>query len=233
MTPITDCQPNAQQLAPLKESTNNYDVGDANGEWPHNCISRKTVVYDCGVIARNGNPKTHCHDPEELALVRSLADSAAKLMDGTEVEMGSDSIDYFVPFYICANIGDDVPDIFDPESIRSLFGGTIYPPARITIEPLQESGDWWQQLRDDYVDNEEYQDDDVAVAYGHKLLDRWQAMVRWFNNEHSFKTTCCVRIGENPLDDEIKNLGCVFPRLALGVTINGSVAGICSHVVHT
>ena len=40
-------------------------------------------------------------------------------------------------------------------------------------------------------------------------------------------------VAENPLDDDSKNGGCVFPRLALSITPAGSLIGICGSTVHT
>jgi hypothetical protein len=56
-------------------------------------------------------------------------------------------------------------------------------------------------------------------------------MMKWFRSRKEFMSAAFVMIGEDPLGGE--NGGCVFPRLALGFTPAGSLAGIASYVVHT
>ena len=61
-------------------------------------------------------------------------------MAGVEVSMGSEAGDPFRPFYIVANANDRAPEAIDEALIRSMFAGTIFPPAAITVEPLAEAG---------------------------------------------------------------------------------------------
>jgi hypothetical protein len=141
--------PDAGRLAVLRQCTENYDIGDPGAEWQNNILSRKLVVYGSGRIAREGEPARHNVDPEELALCRRLAAEAADVMAGVEVGMGSEAGDPFRPFYIAANADDLAPEAIDEALIRSMFAGTIFPPATITVEPLAEAGRWWQEVEGD------------------------------------------------------------------------------------
>jgi hypothetical protein len=190
-----------------------------------NVISKKAVAYSCGAIALDGSQIKHEHDPDELELCHSLADQAALRMKKTEVGMGSEGSASFSPFFIAANSGDRVPARLSDRMIHKAFGGAIYPPTKIWVEPLRERGEWWQSVlracRDfDRVEKE-------------ASLKPWREMIKWFNENELLHGTAFVMIGDDPLDDEFTNAGCVFPRLALGLTAAGSLVGICSHVVHT
>jgi hypothetical protein len=128
----------------------------------------------------------------------------------------------YQPFSVVANVGTKVPARLTEPLIRQAFGGTIYPPARIRIEPLAEQGEWWQQVLDNY---EGYSGAELAA-----FLAPWRAMIAWFHAQPELRSPSFVMIGEDPLDDD--NGGCVFPRLALALTGAGSIVGICNYVVH-
>ena len=85
---ITHFDPDSDRLALLRECTENYDVGDSESEWPNNILSRKTVVYGSGRIAREGDPVRHTVEPEELALCSRLSSEAEELMAGVDIGMG-------------------------------------------------------------------------------------------------------------------------------------------------
>jgi hypothetical protein len=56
---------NLTTLAPCMDS----DGGeDEEAEWRNNLLSARTVVYQSGVIARQGDSVRHAVDPEELAM---------------------------------------------------------------------------------------------------------------------------------------------------------------------
>jgi len=190
-----------------------------------NTISKRAVAYSCGRLAMPGDKLVHRHHAEDLALCRRLAGEAARIMKGTEVGMGSESSDYFAPFFVAANIGDPVPKRITERLIRERFGGTIYPPATIWIEPLKEKGKWWAAVLSDGGE-----DDEDEKEQG---LKPWRDMIRWFRSREELHGAAFVRIGDDPLDRECHNAGCVFPRLALALTGGGGLVGICGHVVHT
>ena len=61
-----------------------------------------------------------------------------------------------------------------------------------------------------------------------KYLERWSAMIEWFQRRREFRHIAFVSIGRIE-DDEYS--GVVFPRLAVGLTHAGSLAGIAGWVV--
>jgi hypothetical protein len=222
---VQNCKIDPKRVAPLKECMENYGVGDADAEWPHNAISRKTVAYSCGALGRTGDRIEHNHDPAELELCRRLSSEVAKVMKGTEVGMGSEDSAPFEPFFVAANVDTQAPKKITEPLIREVFRGVIYPPATIWVEPLREKGKWWSQVR---YDCSCYKGEEKE-----SYLKPWRAMIKWFHDQEKLHSAAFVMIGDDPLDNEFKNAGCVFPRLALGLTEAGSVVGICGHVVHT
>jgi hypothetical protein len=191
-------------------------------EWPWNVLSRATVAYSCGQLARRGDAVEHRHNPGEFALCRRLAAEVAEVMSGRDVGMGSNSGDPFRPYYRVANAGDPVPRRVTDRVIHRAFGGTIYPPTEIVVEPLAERGDWWRQVVEDGAGIDGY-------------LDEWRAMVRWFRSRPELHGPAFVQVGDDPLDDYLEsgNGGCVFPRLAVALTAAGSLVGLGGWVVHS
>lgn len=229
--PLTNFAPDPQRLAVLAECIADYGVDEGDGEWTNNIISKKTVVYGSGVIAKQGEIVRHYVDPKELELCQQLADQVRQIMGDIDVGMGSESSTPFQAFYIVANIDDPIPEKIDEAFIRSKFGGTIFPPATITIEPLEEAGIWWSEVLEDAdgEDEEEY-------------LQPWREMIDWFQTQDSFKDQAFVRIGEyetlyeysiEEFPEDIGDPGCVLPRFAVGLTHQGSLAGIFGFSVQT
>jgi hypothetical protein len=232
IAPITDFAPDAEKLAALRACLENYDVGDPGAEWPNNILSRRAVVYGSGVIARQGAPVRHAVDPAELALCRRLAAEAAGIMAGVDVGMGSEAADPFQAFFIAANVDDPIPASIDESLVWSKFGGTIFPLATITVEPLDEAGAWWSEVTYD------------GSECGEVYLCPWRAMIRWFREQPAFVDTAFVRIGDRralwdveakkgELPEGTEITGCVLPRLALGLTRHGSLAGLFGYTVQT
>jgi hypothetical protein len=200
--------------------------------FPLCCLSKRTVVYSCGAIARKGDEIQHDHPPGELELCRCLSSEAAKVVDGLEVGMGSEGTpatidadpnigtDNFVPFFVTANGRDQVANKLSEEVIRRRFGGVIYPECAVIIEPLREAGDWWASVLLWYEGGD-------AEDESKKLL-LWRNMIRWFNAQKDFCDTAFVSIGDQPEDG-----GACRPRLAVGLTRAGSLAGILGIVVHS
>ncbi len=63
-------------------------------------------------------------------------------------------------------------------------------------------------------------------------------MIRWFLGRPEFIDTAYVRIGDNlemadNVEDapEVESFGVVMPRLAIGLTQNGSLAGLSGCIV--
>ena len=122
----------------------------------------------------------------------------------------------------------------DEEIIRAKFGGTLFPPVTITVEPLEEAGVWWAEVLHD-----------VSEYKGKKrerYLRPWRAMIQWFRDTPELICPVFVRIGDYwalvdvPQDhypDGTEITGSVLPRLAVGLSQHGSLIGICGYSVQT
>jgi hypothetical protein len=227
--PITHFELDQEKLSIIHDCIDNYGVGSFEAEWANNIISSKAVVYQSGVIARNDSPVKHLVDLDELILCKNLAEEIESIMSGVEVGMGSESSTQFRKFYIAANIDEQIPNTINEQLIRSKFGGIIFPPATIMVEPLIESGIWWEEAISD-----------ASSEY----IKPWKSMITWFKRRPEFVDTAFIRIGDSnklmELNLEKTNLpegtemtGCVLPRLALGLTSLGSLAGIFGYTVQT
>src|SRR5262245_23254981 len=198
--------------------------GDDAEDFTCNTISKHAIVYSCGAIGLRGVPLRHCHDRGEIALARELSGEIATKLRGRDLGMPAAATADFKPFFVAANTDDDSPLEITDTLIRRRFGGTIYPPAPILIEPLVENGVWWSKVLQ-------------GVAGDHTLkelyLKQWRATIDWFCKKPELHAPAFVSIGERPLDRERRNLGCVFPRLVLALTNTGSLVGLFSYVVHS
>lgn len=205
--------------------------GDADeDEWPENLISRRAVVYEDGVIARVGETVQHRHDADELALCTRLACEAMAIMQHVPVGMESESDTPFSPFFIPAPFGEPQATQIDEAGIRRAFGGTIFPLATITVEPLRETGIWWEEVLRDGAGQ--------AASY----FEPWRRLLTWFARQEAFVDAAFVRIGDRRALDEleesdypegVESTGCVLPRLAVGLTRAGSLAGLFGYAVQT
>ncbi len=212
---------------------NDFGVEDSV-EWPNNMMSRQTVVYSSGVITRKGKQQLHDVEPQELDLCMRLSTEAKVVMGEAEVGMGSESGDSFRQFFVVANIDAIVPNFINEGLIKSVFGGTLFPLATITVEPLEESGVWWSEVL--------YDSSDMEVEEQEKYLHPWRMLINWFKNQPEFVSTAFVRIGDyealRGLQEDLwpegtKLVPCVLPRLAIGMTKNGSVVGLFGFTVQT
>jgi hypothetical protein len=233
---ITNFDLDLARLALLRQCMDNYGIGDPKAEWPNNIISRKAVVYSSGVIRREGTPVRHNVAPEEFALCKNLASEVSALMSGVRVGMGSEADDTFFEFFIVANVDDPIPAQIDEQLIRSKFGDTIFPPATITVEPLEEAGVWWSELI--------YDVSDLDLNTREKHLRPWRGMLQWFREQPELKDAAFVRIGEYELLNVLDFENCddppgtelapsVLPRLAIGLTRGGSIVGLFGYSVQT
>ncbi|NJL88235.1 MAG: hypothetical protein HC886_23405 [Leptolyngbyaceae cyanobacterium SM1_1_3] len=221
---VRDCQPDPERLLPFQECMESYgidadagsrDPHDPRGEWPHNCVSTQTVAYSCGIISRAKDTVEHNHEAAELERCRRLAYAAAEIMAAVPVGLGSESEDYFRPFFVTASQGDAAPAVITENTVRAAFGGTLYPPAQISVAELAATGEWWQQMAKT----------DAATRQA------WHDLIKWFERQDELKAAAFVEIGSDPLSQH--NSGCVFPRLAVALTAAGSLVGICGYVVYT
>jgi hypothetical protein len=228
--PITEFALSENKLFVLAPCTNPEGGPEQDADWPNNILSTRTVVYESGKIARSGEGVHHIVDPDELALCRRLAREAAAIMTGVSVGMGSESTSHFGEFFVAADVDAPRPARIDEGVIRRAFGGTIFPPATITVEPLGESGVWWSEvLRDGEGQPDAY-------------FAPWRALAEWFRQRPELQDSAFVRIGEyeallalsaSDYPEGTESTGCVLPRLALGLTRAGSLVGIFGYVVQT
>ena len=148
--------------------------------------------------------------------------------------MGSESGDPFRPFFVAANADEAPAERIDEALIRRIFGGTVFPTATITVEPLAESGVWWSELTAYYEDSPD--------ETGEAALRAWRALIPRFRDNPAYVDSAFVRIGDSdalqgldasemPPGTEIA--GCVLPRLVIGLTRRGSVAGVFGHCVQS
>lgn len=213
----------------LLECMQNYDVGSIQDEWPNNILSTQTIVYNDGTISKQNKQLQHTIRSDELALCQSLSLEIAHLMQNIEVGMGSNSGDYFQDFYIVQSLTTSIERI-KPELIRNSFADTIFPLATITVEPLTTHTIWWQEVEQD---GEESSPD---------YFQPWHNMMSWFKAQNDFIDCAFIRIGDANLLEKISNdhyphgtiiTGCVLPRLAIGLTKNGSLCGLFGFVVQS
>ena len=150
---IRDCPLDPTRLDHLRECMATDGQERPDSEWPWNVLSLQAVAYACGAIARQGARVVHEHDPAESHQLPGLAAAAAAAPGGLTAGMGMAADDtLYQPFFVVANVGKKVPKRLTEPLIRQAFGGTIYPPAQIWIEPLVEGGEWWQQVEQNYED---------------------------------------------------------------------------------
>jgi hypothetical protein len=148
---IRDCTIDLARFSVISECTETYDMEyrAPENEWVWNVISRKTVVYSCGAIGRAGEILEHNHSPIEEERCQRLSQQAADIMAGQL--MGCDANEHrFIPFYVLANDGDTVPDCITETVVRSAFGGTIYPAAKIVIQSLKAEESWWIEATESF-----------------------------------------------------------------------------------
>lgn len=211
---IPICVPDTERLAVFKECLLTYGMDDRApvSEWPHNLIAKSAIAYSCGRFALPGRALKHDHDPGEFALCRRLAAEAAELMKYAGGLGGS--VDQYRAYFCVVQGAEPVPSSITTGVIRDAFGGTIYPPASINIEPMSESTRWWRWAEE----NRSGEDD---------LLAPHRKMLRWFRDSTELRSPAFVYIGDDPLDEEGVNLGGVFARLAVALTEAGSLVGVC------
>jgi hypothetical protein len=218
-----NCQINPERLQSLAECLETYGIERDNPDeknWPHNVLSTQTVVYDCGACCQSSDTIPHYHDPTEFQLCQDLAAQAAEMMQGIYIGMGDENDHELAPFYVVANQDRPSPTSITEQEIRSAFGGTIYPQARIEICPLQAgSGQWWE-----YLSDPEYTAPEIMAA--------WQKLIDWYQTQKDLSNSVFVEINLDTADGH-ENNGCVMPRLVVGLTKAGSLVGLSSCVVHT
>jgi hypothetical protein len=217
----------------FKKCMNNFGVGDGAFDWPNNILSRRTIVFECGLIARKGTCGIREIDAREFTLCQRLAKRAHAQLRGLNFDIGSEEHNPLWEFYIVGSISEKVRSRITPKFIRAKFAGTIFPPATITAETLVDKGSWWSELVSASGETGTSLD-----AY----LRPYREMIAWFRERPEFVSTAFVRIGDRRQLGQLTNedlpqgtavVPSVLPRLALGLTRKGSLVGLFGYTVQT
>lgn len=229
---MIDDKPDAGRRRMFRECMKNFDVGNRDYDWPNNMISTKASFFESGAIVRKGDTVVRRVDSNELALCKRLAKRACRVPH-LHFDIGSASCNPIWEFYVVAKIGERVPRRITSKLIRSRFGGTLFPAATITVEALKEKGVWWSEVVDSIGETGKVLE---------QLLQPYRQMIRWFGQEPEFVATAFVRIGdwlelidlpESDYPEGTELVPSVLPRLALGLTKTGSLAGVFGYTVRS
>jgi len=245
---LTHFDPDPARLAPLRPC---IAPATDDAEWTQNILSSKTIVYGSGRIALAGDEVRHDVNTPEFVLCRRLAEEARSLLAGkVDGGLGTEGDLPFDPFWVVANRDDPAPQRIDGPLIRTRFAGTIYPAATVEVQPLAEGAEWWsdvlmcaEETADVQAMSDGEEDEDPA-PYFEAFVSVWRGMVRWFTGRPEFVDTAFVAIGDydrfrDLFLDAARSPGgaaflpSVYPRLFVGLTRGGSLAGIVTHVVQT
>jgi hypothetical protein len=222
---VSNCQPDSSRLGVLAECRpSGVSPGDGD-EWPGQFLSTRTVAYSCGMLARQGDRIVHNHDAEELERCRRLAAEAAAIMKDVLIG-GNDESDHTLdPFWIPANVGDPVPKRIIETVFRKAMQDTVYPGARLEIEPFKKTSEWWKRvsaLHPDYqIVPEQMPDEPERVA-------KWKRLFEWFSKHEELHSPVYIGFQEST-DGEFD--ATVYPRLFVALTASGSLVGLATCVV--
>lgn len=227
-------RPAPERQKMILECTRNWQVGDREFEWPNNMISTRAIVYESGAIARKGSRDSCTYDADELKLCKKLAHGAYVGNKGLHFDIGSESVNPIWEFYVAADADAAPRKRITSAFIRSRFGETIFPGATVTVERLEETGVWWSEVIRSAGPMTGLELDEYLIEF--------RKMIDWFTNQPEFIATAFVRIGDRSLladlSDEQLPAGTVMspsvhPRLAVGLTRKGSLAGLFGYTVQT
>ena len=231
---INDCTVDQACLDLLQECMGgHFTHTNSPREYEWNVISSRAVVYSCGMIGREGEVLVHCHDEHELEQCKRLSLEVTNIMAG-QYMVDDEGSHQFSPFYVTANEDDNVPGQITEAFIRSAFGGLIYPPVEIFIEPLKSGTNWWKTmyecaLSDVEEEDLDFDDEDLGSPY----LKLWREVISWFDRQPEIHSSAFISIGREAIRGEDGGSGSVFPRLVAGLSPKGSLVGIFTCVTHT
>lgn len=217
-------------LAPCRDP---YGLGDASlTEWPNNVLSTRTIVYEGGVIAREGDEVVVRYDPAERRRCERLAAGAATVAAGMHVDLKSEADGAFAPFFRVAPPGSAGPPAeVDEAFVRWLFGETICPLDAVRVEPLDVTSTFF---REDVLHRNA---EPEHVARWRALIDHFAAspeLVRPSFASVGFADYAPARpIAVAARPPGFASRGSCLPRLVFAFTERGSVVGLFAHVVWT
>ena len=170
---IRNCALDTERLAVFKDCMLTYEMDDRapGSEWPHNVIAKSTIAYSCGRFGLPGRGPDHDHDPDEFASCRYLASEAAEPMKFAGGLGGN--FDRYQAYFCVAQRAEPIPPTITADVIRDAFGGTIYPPAPVMIEPMSEATRWWR-----WAEESASGEDELLVPH--------RNMLRWFRDNPCF-----------------------------------------------
>lgn len=238
------CEIDLDRFAVISEcaETHGMEYRAPEDEWIWNVISRKVITYSCGAICREGDPLQHNHDSSEIDLCKRLSAKATDIMSAHYIHEGDEGSHKFLPFYVASNKGIFAPKTLNEETVRSAFGGTIYPFAEVSVESLHNWVRKKEKEFEDYLEDNEEPEGDDEWNYERNYVFAWRELTEWFKqqpelSDSSFVSVDIKRSARKNDPERNKrdryNGGCVFPRLAVALTAAGSLVGIFSCVVHT
>lgn len=222
-------------------------------DWWFGILSTRTVIRRSGRLGLAGEEVGDRVDLDELALCRSLAAKAEKT---GAVPISSEGECDFHRFFAAAVVGEAVPEKIDEALIRARFGGTILPIATVRVQPLDEASPWWAEMTR-YIGDRGALDvarplserglsaDDDLKAEGEEANTRavrsylrQLSLIRLLTGPE-FRDAAFVAIGEPDAPPPkrwpagLEQWPSQFPRLFVGLTHGGSLAGVVTYVVHT
>ena len=228
--------PTENRIAP--RSIDRLTVGiDGAPPWATSILARDTQRTASGRFVRSGERLDDAPDLAALSESRALASEVAALSGDLEVGMGSDSSQGFDPFFVAPSRSWRC-SAFDESTIRSAFSSALYAETTITIEALSERTSWWSKVLEDCGTADATYDPEPTLA-------RWRALLAWFARQSSFVETAFIAINLAPLQplptDPVSahygrlslEGGCAFPRLLVGRTNGGAMAGLLGVVVYS
>ena len=210
----------------IAECTDAYDVLKEGDDWSNNILSQRTVRGPSGKLGLPGEVDA-VPDATELVLCTRLAAAAAAVAPDLEVGMGSASDDKFEGFFVAKHDRWRC-DTLTSAALRPMFGGALFPDAKIGVWRLEQRGRWWKQVLAYYTESDEDEpvEDRQETLQG---LKRWRKILSWFHAQKDFAEVAFVAVDKR--DPFSMSGGCVLPRLVLGRTRGGSVAGLFGIVV--
>jgi predicted DNA-binding WGR domain protein len=206
----------------IADCTDNHGVQKEGDEWGHNILSSKTVRGPSGKLGLAGEVDA-APDPAELKLCVRLAAAAGRIMGDLALGMGSSGEEQCDRFFVAKHVGFQCRSL-DPWGIRPAFGGALYPAAKIKVFPLAENTSWWKTLVKDLRQREHPDEDPYNSNTMRDALGRWRKLFAWFKAEKAFVESGFVFVDKSKTD--YLRGGVVFPRLLVGRTRGGSIAGL-------
>ena len=205
----------------IAECLDAYGMLKEGDDWSNNILSGKTVRGPSGKLGLPGEVEA-TPNAKELKLCVRLAAAAGRIVGDLELDMGSSAGHPFDRFFVAKHAGWQCRSL-EAWALRSVFGGALYPGAKIKVLPLAEGTSWWKTMVKYYRLNERPDEEPGDSDRMREGLRRWRKVMAWFHDEKAFVESAFVAVDKT--SQEFRG-GCVFPRLLLGRTRGGSIAGL-------